>query len=133
MAGRRVLITGVGSHLGTLLAERLTANPEFAYVAGLDTRPPKRRLEGLEWIEADIRDPQIVRVVPRLEVDTLVHEQIVRQPSAGMSGRSMHDINVIGTLQLLAACERAHTLRDDRRARLRGHLRRRAAGPAVLQ
>ena len=110
MAGRRVLITGVGSHLGTLLAERLTANPEFAYVAGLDTRPPKRRLEGLEWIEADIRDPQIVRVVPRLEVDTLVHEQIVRQPSAGMSGRSMHDINVIGTLQLLAACERAHTL-----------------------
>ena len=43
MAGRRVLITGVGSHLGTLLAERLTANPEFSYVAGLDTRPPKRR------------------------------------------------------------------------------------------
>jgi UDP-glucose 4-epimerase len=111
VAGRRVLITGVGSHLGTLLAERLAADPESEYVAGLDTRPPRRRVERLEWIEADIRDPEIVRVVPRLQVDTLVHEQIVRQPSAGMSGRSMHDINVIGTLQLLAACERAQTLR----------------------
>ena len=111
MAGRRVLITGVGSHLGTLLAERLEADPEFAYVAGLDTRRPRRQLEHVEWIEADIRDPEIVRLVPRLEVDTLVHEQLVRQPSKGMSGRSMHDINVIGTLQLLAACERARTLR----------------------
>ena len=111
MAGRRVLITGVGSHLGTLLAERLEADPEFEYVAGLDTRRPRRQLEHVEWIEADIRDPEIVRLVPRLEVDTLVHEQIVRQPSKGMSGRSMHDINVIGTLQLLAACERARTLR----------------------
>jgi UDP-glucose 4-epimerase len=111
VAGRRVLITGVGSHLGTLLAERLEADPEFEYVAGLDTRRPRRQLERVEWIEADIRDPEIVRLVPRLEVDTLVHEQIVRQPSRGMSGRSMHDINVIGTLQLLAACERARTLR----------------------
>jgi UDP-glucose 4-epimerase len=111
VAGRRVLITGVGSHLGTLLAERLEADPEFEYVAGLDTRRPRRQLEHVEWIEADIRDPEIVRLVPRLEVDTLVHEQLVRQPSKGMSGRSMHDINVIGTLQLLAACERARTLR----------------------
>ncbi len=111
MAGRRVLITGVGSNLGTLLAERLGADPEVEYVAGLDTRRPRRPLEHAEWIEADIRDPAIVRLVPRLEVDTLVHEQIVRQPSGGMSARSMHDINVIGTLQLLAACEKARTLR----------------------
>ncbi len=111
MGGRRVLITGVGSHLGTLLAKRLEADPDFEYVAGLDTRRPRGPLERLEWIEADIRDPEIVRLVPRLGVDTLVHEQIVRQPSQGMSGRSMHDMNVIGTLQLLAACERARTLR----------------------
>jgi UDP-glucose 4-epimerase len=111
VAGRRVLITGVGSHLGTLLAEQLEADPEFEYVAGLDTRRPKRRLERADWIEADIRDPEIGRLVPRLEVDTLVHEQIVRQPGAGMSSRAMHDINVIGSLQLLAACEKAPTLR----------------------
>jgi UDP-glucose 4-epimerase len=110
VAGRRVLITGVGSHLGTLLAERFESDPDFEYVAGLDIRSPRHRLEHTEFIEGDIRDPALGRIVPRLEVDTLVHEQIVRQPSAGMSSRAMHDINVIGSLQLLAACERAPTL-----------------------
>jgi UDP-glucose 4-epimerase len=44
-------------------------------------------------------------------VDTIVHNQIVRQPGPGMSSRAMHDINVIGSLQLLAACEGLDTLR----------------------
>ena len=44
----------------------------------------------------------------------------------------MHDINVIGTLQLLAACERSPSHRRDRRPRLRRHLRLGARRPAVL-
>ena len=43
-------------------------------------------------------------------MDTLVHEQIVRQPGPRMSSRAMHDVNVIGSLQLLAACEKSRTL-----------------------
>ncbi|HYZ79991.1 MAG TPA: NAD-dependent epimerase/dehydratase family protein, partial [Solirubrobacteraceae bacterium] len=35
----------------------------------------------------------------------------VRRPGSGMSARSAHDINVIGSLQLLAACEKSETLR----------------------
>jgi UDP-glucose 4-epimerase len=111
VAGRRVLITGVGSHVGTLLASRLERDPEVEFVAGLDTRRPKLSLERTEFIEADIRDPEIARLIPPTEVDTIVHEQIVRQPGAGMSSRAMHDINVIGTLQLLGACERVPSLR----------------------
>jgi UDP-glucose 4-epimerase len=111
VAGRRVLITGVGSHVGSLLAQRLEADPEVEHVAGLDTRRPKVGLERTEFIEADIRDPEIARLIPRTGADTLVHEQIVRQPGPGMSPRAMHDVNVIGTLQLLAACERVPTLR----------------------
>ena len=111
MAGRRVLITGVGSHVGSLLAARLERDPEVEHVAGLDTRTPKRKLERTELIEADIRDPEIARLIPPTGVDTIVHNQIVRQPGPGMSPRAMHDINVIGSLQLLAACERVPTLR----------------------
>ena len=111
MAGRRVLITGVGSHVGSLLAAQLERDPEVEYVAGLDTRRPKLPLEQMEFIYADIRDPEIGRLIPPTGVDTIVHEQIVRQPGPGMSPRAMHDINVIGTLQLLAACERVPTLR----------------------
>jgi UDP-glucose 4-epimerase len=79
-------------------------------VAGLDTRRPKVALERTEFIAADIRDQKIGRLIAPTRVDTIVHEQIVRQPGPGMSSRAMHDINVIGTLQLLAACERVPTL-----------------------
>jgi UDP-glucose 4-epimerase len=111
VAGRRVLITGVGSYIGSLLAARLERDPDVEYVAGLDMRRPKLPLERTEFIEADIRDPEIARLIPPTAVDTIVHNQIVRQPGPGMSARAMHDINVIGSLQLLAACERVPTLR----------------------
>ena len=111
MAGRRVLITGVGSQVGTLLAAQLERDPDVEYVAGLDTRRPRMPLKETEFIEADIRDPEIGRLIPATGVDTIVHEQIVRQPGPRMSSHAMHDINVIGTLQLLAACERVPTLR----------------------
>jgi UDP-glucose 4-epimerase len=111
VAGRRVLITGVGSQVGSLLAQRLERDPEVEHVAGLDTRRPRIPLDRAEYIEADIRDPQIGRLIPATGADTIVHEQIVRQPGPAMSPRAMHDVNVIGTLQLLAACERVPTLR----------------------
>ena len=110
MAGRRILVTGVSSYLGTEVARRLEADPEVEYVAGLDSRPPRIRLERTEYIDADIRNPVIARLIPQTEVDTVLHNRIVRQPGPGMSAQQAHDINVIGSLQLLAACEKTPTL-----------------------
>jgi UDP-glucose 4-epimerase len=111
VAGRRVLITGVGSYLGTLLAARLEREPGFEAIVGLDTRKPRQELGRTELIEADIRDPSIAPVIARAEVDTVVHNSIVRQPGPGMSPRAMHDINVIGSLQLLSACGQSPSIR----------------------
>jgi UDP-glucose 4-epimerase len=111
MPGRRVLITGVGSHLGAELAARLERDPSVELVAGLDTRAPRIALERTQLIEADIRNPVIARLIPPLEVDTVVHNQIVRQPGAGLSPQAMHDVDVIGSLQLLAALEKAPSVR----------------------
>jgi len=108
---RRILITGVGSFLGTELARRLESDPEIEYIAGLDDRPPQARLERTDFIEADIRSPLIGKLIPQARVDMVVHNKIVRRPGPGMSERSAHDINVIGSLQLLAACEKTETLR----------------------
>jgi UDP-glucose 4-epimerase len=110
--GRRVLITGVGSYLGTLLAGRLERDPEVEAVLGIDTRPPAAELERTELHDADIRDPEIARLIQATEPDAVVHNKIVRQPGPGMSSRAMHDINVIGSLQLLAACERVSSIRS---------------------
>jgi UDP-glucose 4-epimerase len=111
VAGRRVLITGVGSHFGTLLAARLERDPEVESIVGLDTRRPRAPLATTEVVHADIRDPDIAGVIAAAEADTVVHNSIVRQPGPGMSPRAMHDINVVGSLQLLSACERAPSIR----------------------
>jgi UDP-glucose 4-epimerase len=110
VSGHRVLITGVSTRLGTALARQLERDPSVEYVAGLDVRPPRARLERTDFIDADIRSPVIAKLIPQAGVDTVVHNQIVRQPGGGMSSRAMHDINVIGTLQLLAACEQSDTI-----------------------
>jgi UDP-glucose 4-epimerase len=111
MAGRRVLITGISSPLGGELARRLEADSGVAYLAGLDTRPPPTGLTRTEFHQADIREPQVMELVSRSGVDTVVHNNILRRPRSGMSAETAHDINVVGTLQLLAACERAAPLR----------------------
>ena len=106
MAGRRVLLTGVSSYLGTEIARGLATDPSIEYVAGLDDRPPRARLDGVEFIEAEIRSSALTEIVPATRVDTVIHNKIVRRPGPGVSARAAHDVNVIGTLQLVAACER---------------------------
>jgi len=110
VSGRRVLITGIATRLGTALARRLERDPNVEYVAGLDVRPPLARLERTDFIDADIRNPVIGKLIPHARVDTVVHNQIIRQPARAMSPSAMHDINVIGTLQLLGACEESDTI-----------------------
>jgi UDP-glucose 4-epimerase len=111
VSGRRILVMGVGSAIGAALAAALERDPTVEHVVGIDTRAPAAALERTELIEADIRDPAIARLIPPTRVDTVVHNQIVRFPAAGMSARAMHDVNVIGSLELLGACERSETIR----------------------
>ena len=56
-------------------------------------------------------EDSIAPLIAGVEADTVVHNSIVRQPRPGMSARAMHDINVIGSLQLLSACGQAPTIR----------------------
>jgi len=108
--GRRVAITGVSGHWGSELAARLARDERVEYVAGIDTRPPARDLGDVDFIEADLRSALISRLLPQTEIDTLIHCGILWYPEPGKPARSLHDFNVIGTLQLLAACERTPTL-----------------------
>src|SRR5204862_2967824 len=79
--------------------------------AGIGPPKPPPRPDRTGLIDADIRDAVSASLIPQAEVDTVVHNQIVRRPGPGISPRAMHDINVIGSLQLLAACEKADSIR----------------------
>jgi UDP-glucose 4-epimerase len=110
-AGRRVVITGVASHWGAELARRLERDPSVDYLAGIDSAPPPVELRRTDFIEADIRSAVLSRLLPGAEPDTVVHCGILWYPEPGKPSRVLHDVNVIGTLQLLAACQRTPTLR----------------------
>jgi UDP-glucose 4-epimerase len=109
---KRVVITGIASHWGSELARRLESDPSIEFIAGIDTSEPDGDLERTEFIEADIRNPVLARILPVTEPDAVVHCGILWYPEPGKSARALHDINVIGTLQLLAACEKSPTLRS---------------------
>ena len=112
LAGRRIAITGVSSHWGAELARRLERDPEISYLAGIDASPPAVELERTDFIEADLRSSVLSRLLPATGVDTVVHCGILWYPEPGRPARALHEINVIGTLQLLAACERTESLRQ---------------------
>jgi len=113
-----VLVTGASRFVGGQLAVRLAADPEIDRVLAVDTVPPApelmRRMRRAEFVRADLRNPLIAKVISTAKVDTVVHASTsAHPPDAGgyRSGRStIKEMNVIGTMQLLAACQKSTTL-----------------------
>src|SRR3712207_672391 len=105
--GRVVLVTGVSQDLGGRFARRIASDPKVDRVIGVDVVPPRRDLGAVRFVRADIRNPVIAKVIAGEDVDTVVHSSDLA--SAGQLGgrTSMKEHNVIGTMQLLAACQRA--------------------------
>ncbi|GAA2606890.1 NAD-dependent epimerase/dehydratase family protein [Actinomadura fulvescens] len=104
-AARVVLVTGVSRFLGARVANTLQADPGIERVIGVDTVPPTTSLGRTEFVRVDIRTPSIAKVISAAEVDTVVHLNLVTAPSGPRS--RMKEFNVIGTMQLLAACQRS--------------------------
>ncbi len=110
-----VLVTGVSRYLGCRLAGRLAADPRIDRVIGVDTSPPARSdlelLGRTEFVRADIRNPLIAKVIGQAGVDTVVHASITATPHRAGGRIPMKELNVIGTMQLLAACGKSETVR----------------------
>ena len=75
----------------------------------MDVTPPRHDLGQVTFVRADIRNPVIAKVIAAAAVDTVVHMAMVATPGGAGGRSSMKEINVIGTMQLLAACQKAET------------------------
>ncbi len=99
--------------LGARLAHVLAEDPEIEHVVGVDTRIPEAGLaERITFIESDVRAPDLAAALRAVAVDTIVHNDILQFPEPDRTARNLHDINVIGTLQLLAAAATLPSLRQ---------------------
>ncbi len=108
--GRVVLVTGVARHLGGRLALVLQDDPAVERVIGVDVVPPTADIGGAEFVRADIRNPIISKVIASASVDTVVHMSVLAQPGSAGGRTVMKEVNVIGTMQLLAACQKARSV-----------------------
>ncbi len=109
--GQVVLVTGVSRYLGGRMAQILTQDPKVDRVIGVDVVAPRQEIGGAEFVRADIRNPIIAKVIDAAEVDTVVHMGVIATPMQAGGRMSMKEINVIGTMQLLAACQKSPTVR----------------------
>jgi UDP-glucose 4-epimerase len=108
---RVVLVTGVSRYLGGRLAALLAADLGIERVSGVDVVPPRQDVGRTEFVRADIRNPIIAKVIASAHVDTVVHMSVIATPFGAGGRTAMKEINVIGTMQLLAACQKAPSLR----------------------
>ena len=106
MPGKRVLVTGLGTFWGGRVAQALERDPNVEMIVGLDTDAPKVQLERTEYVRADQSYSILNRIVRATQVDTILHTFLVVD-STRMSGRELHEVNVIGTMNLLAAAAAA--------------------------
>jgi len=103
-----ILITGVSNYWGSQVAKKLLeeSNNQAGYlsVLGLDAQIPDADNMGLDFIQADLRNPLIVELLKSENVHTVCHLALFEDIR---SSESSFDQNVIGTMKLLGACSEA--------------------------
>jgi UDP-glucose 4-epimerase len=100
--GRRILITGLASFWGGRLAKLFESDPSVEVIVGMDVNDPAVQLERTEFVRCDESYSILSRLVKATQVDTVVHAGLI--VSSGLvPDRRLHESNVIGTMNLLAA------------------------------
>ncbi|MBM9510558.1 NAD-dependent epimerase/dehydratase family protein [Actinacidiphila acididurans] len=109
--GKVVLVTGAARRLGGRFVRQVQREPGVERVVAVDALVPEHDLGDAEFVRTDIRQPAIGKVLAQHSVDTVVHLD-VSGTSLGSGGRTQaKETNVIGTMQLLGACQKAPTVR----------------------
>ncbi len=100
---RRILVTGLSTYWGGLLAKALERFPEIEAIIGVDNEEPTVELERTEYVKVGAQHALLRRVVEAAEIDTVVDTRLVVD-STTTSASKAHENNVIGTMNILAAC-----------------------------
>src|SRR5436190_24052063 len=103
MRSRRVLIAGLSTYWGGRLALALEQDRAIEVIVGVDTEDPTVELERTEFVRVGTQHALIQRIVGAAEIDTVIDTRLAVD-SIWLSPRAAHENNVIGTMNILAAC-----------------------------
>jgi len=99
----RVLVTGLATYWGARLAQALEGFEQIETIIGVDSREPTRELERTEFVKVSNQHSLIQRIVRAAEIDTVIDTRLIVNSLAAPT-RETHENNVIGTMNILAAC-----------------------------
>ena len=100
---KRILVTGLSTYWGARLARELEQNPDVEAIVGVDSADPAGELERTEFVRVGTQHALLRRVVDAAEIDTVIDTRLVVDSTVTTSRRA-HENNVIGTMNILAAC-----------------------------
>ena len=100
---RRVLITGLSTYWGGRLAQALEGFEQIEALIGVDSREPTLELERTEFVKVSNQHSLLQRIVRAAEIDTVIDTRMIVN-SVAAPARCAHENNVIGTMNILAAC-----------------------------
>jgi UDP-glucose 4-epimerase len=100
---RRILVTGISTYWGGRLVQALERFGEVEAIIGVGDQEPQVELERTEYVKVGAQHALLRRVVEAAEIDTVVDSRLVVD-SATTSPAKAHENNVIGTMNILAAC-----------------------------
>jgi UDP-glucose 4-epimerase len=103
MPSKRILVTGLSTFWGGRLAKALEADASIEAIIGVDNEEPQVELERTDYVKVGAQHALLRRVVEAAEIDTVVDTRLVVD-SATTTPSKAHENNVIGTMNILAAC-----------------------------
>jgi UDP-glucose 4-epimerase len=108
-----ILVTGAARQLGAAVLRELSAVNDTRRLVAVDLYEPAPgdRVEGVTYAAADLSTPAIATLVAKVRPETVLHLDVLAAPSQAGGRAAMKERNVIGTMQLLGACQRAATVR----------------------
>ena len=84
------------------MIQALETDPSMSVILGMGSGSPSVPFERAEFVRADQTYSIMNRIVKATQVDTILHTFMITN-SSSVPRRAMHEINVIGTMNLLAA------------------------------
>jgi UDP-glucose 4-epimerase len=100
---RRILITGLSTYWGSRLAQVLEKDPANEAIIGVSPKDPALPLERTEFVRVGTQHALLRRIVHAAEIDTVIDTRLVVD-SRIVPPRIAHELNVLGTMNILAAC-----------------------------
>jgi UDP-glucose 4-epimerase len=100
---RRILITGVSTYWGGRLAQELEKDPRNEAIIGVSPDDPAYPLERTEYVRVGTQHALLRRIVHAARIDTVVDTRLIVDSSTA-TPRVAHEMNVLGTMNVLAAC-----------------------------